>query len=81
MPGSYTPSTLFCKVGDLVEFALDIDAANFDGREGSVSRGDIYEAACLVGSGWDLKKLSGSGPEWLRLLNSEMPRYVRKLET
>ena len=30
----------------------------------------------LVGEGWDLKLISGKGPDELRILNSDMGKYV-----
>ena len=42
----------------------------------AVEVGATYEVIGLVGEGWDLKRKSGKGPDKLRILNSDMAKYV-----
>jgi hypothetical protein len=63
---------LFCKVGDTLEFIREVI---LDSNE-RVNIGDRYTVVNLIGSGWDLEKLSGEGSTFLRILNSEMKDYV-----
>lgn len=68
---------LFCSVGDIVEFIVAITTTPWPGEEPTeVKVGSKYEIIDLVGEGWDLKRLSGDGPIELRILNSDMDRYV-----
>jgi len=38
--------------------------------------GARYRAVDPIGLGWDLEKVSGAGPDYLRIINSDMPRYA-----
>lgn len=67
---------LFCKLGDFVEFIHDIELP----EDGHVRAGDRYQTVGLIGFGWNLERRSGSGPEFLRIINSKMPEYVRVFE-
>ena len=58
---------LFCKVGDLVEFVKEVVPTTWDDQLTSVvAVGDRYRVTGLVGSGWDLEREFGSGPNELR---------------
>ncbi len=49
-------------------------------NEGMLKVGDRYKVIDLIGSGWDLVRVTGIGPEYLRIINSEMQKYVRVLK-
>ena len=67
----------FCRVGDVVEFTMSVTTTPWPGeREVRIDAGDRYRAVGLVESGWDLERLSGTGPDYLRIINTEMPKYV-----
>lgn len=70
---------LFCKIGDTVEFTRDLYSEFWDDEEKEVKIGDKYKTVNLIGSGWDLQKVTGEGPEYLRIINSEMKDYVKVL--
>lgn len=75
------PEPLFCAVGDEVEFIRAVVPTPWEGElVAAVSVGDRYKAIRLVGSGWDLERVRGSGPAELRLLNSQMKEYVKVAE-
>jgi hypothetical protein len=68
----------FCAIGDVVEFVDDGTATSSSGTSSErVEKGATYRAVGLVGGGWDLECVAGSGPQELRLLNSEMAKRVR----
>ena len=72
---------LFCRVGDLVEFTITTEVRDWEGASTNlVEAGACYEAIALVGWGWDLERRQGNGPQFIRLLNSQMPERVRVLE-
>lgn len=66
---------MFCEVGDLVEFFADVHWNSSPGN-GDVKAGNRYEVIDLIGAGWDLRRISGNGPEYLRIMNSKMREYV-----
>ncbi|HEY9886673.1 MAG TPA: hypothetical protein V6C96_05365 [Vampirovibrionales bacterium] len=41
--------------------------------------GDVYLVLNLVGFGWDLKKVRGHGPEFLRIMNSDINKYTKRV--
>ncbi len=68
---------LFCSIGDIVRFITAIETTPWPGEEPiSVSIGATYKVINLAGEGWDLKRISGKGPKELRILNSDMGKYV-----
>lgn len=68
---------LFCATGDVVEFSVDVVFPRWqDETTETVRAGACYVTTGLVGFGWDLERVSGQGPERLRILNSEMSKYV-----
>jgi hypothetical protein len=74
---------LFCNVGDVVEFIAEITATTPPDGElpMRVPIGSQYETVGLVGYGWDLRRITGDGPDEVRVLNSDMPKYVRVMQT
>lgn len=72
---------LFCEIGDSVAFIEDIEQSQFDDGSAIAKKGDCYKVVDLVGSGWDLERISGDGPQYLRIINSDMKKYVRILTT
>jgi len=69
---------LFCNIGDVVEFHRGVLPQALEDEPCLViGVGDRYEAVGFVGSGWDLKRVSGGGPAEIRLLNSQMSDYVK----
>jgi hypothetical protein len=73
--------TPFCGIGDVVEFVVS-GATNSWGDETAerFEAGARYRVVGLVGWGWDLERVSGVGPDELRILNSSMPEYVTLVE-
>lgn len=69
---NYPSQQPFCKVGDTVEFIREVTTGNDE----NVKIGDKYTVVALIGWGWDLKKISGEGAIFLRILNSKMKDYV-----
>ena len=75
------PPALFCKLGDLVEFISGVFTTPEDDEAPlEISRGARYRAVGLVEFGWDLRRESGVGPVDVRILNSQMARYVVVVE-
>jgi hypothetical protein len=73
---------LFCKLGDLVEFVSDVFTTPKDDEAPlEISKGARYRAVGLVEFGWDLRRESGVGPVDVRVLNSQMARYVVVVES
>jgi hypothetical protein len=69
--------TPFCRVGDIVELTTSGTTNPWPGEvEERFEAGARYRAVDLIGWGWDLEKVSGAGPDYLRIINSDMPRYV-----
>lgn len=64
---------LFCKIGDELQFIVEIDSQN-------IKKGDVYKTIDLIGYGWDLERIEGDGTFFIRILNSEMSGYVILLE-
>ncbi|HEY5927609.1 MAG TPA: hypothetical protein VIV11_38255 [Kofleriaceae bacterium] len=72
---------LFCRVGDVVEVTHDAATASIDGEAPrKIAAGSRYRAVALVEWGWDLERVAGDGPDELRILNSQMPRYVKRID-
>jgi hypothetical protein len=68
---------LSCEVGDLVELLISGMATPWpDQTAERFEAGARYRVGGLVGWGWDLEKVSGVGPDQLRILNSLMPESV-----
>lgn len=74
-----TMQPLFCKIGDTVEFICDLYSESWDKDEEKIKPGDKFKIVDLIGSGWDLQRVTGSGPEYLRIINSEIKNYVKVL--
>ena len=73
--------TPFCNPGDVVEFMAAVTTNPWPGeRSERVEAGARYRAVALVGWGWDLEKVSGKGPYYLRVLNGDMPKQVSVVE-
>ena len=71
-------ATLFCAVGECVEFMRTVKTRSPDADEVEVvEKGAVYKAVRLTGYGWDLELFRGIGPKYVRILNSQMPEYVR----
>ena len=68
---------LFCSIGDIIRIIATIASTPWPGEKPiTVEVGATYEVVDLVGEGWDLKRVSGKGPDALRVLNSDMVKYV-----
>lgn len=68
---------LFCSIGDTVRIRASVTTTPWPGEVAvEVEAGAAYEVIGLVGWGWDLRRLSGKGPDELRILNSDMHRYL-----
>jgi hypothetical protein len=68
----------FCKVGDIVEFVIDVTPAPPDGKEPiSITAGARYVATSIVEAGWDLRRVAGEGPDEVRILDSQISKYTR----
>ena len=68
---------LFCSLGDIIRIIAAIATTPWPGEKSiTVEVGATYKVIDLVGEGWDLKRISGKGPDELRILNSEMGKYV-----
>lgn len=68
---------LFCQVGDVVKFKKTLTTSPWkDEMPANIHAGDLYVVTSLVGSGWDLERKTGNGPQNLRILNSELPDYA-----
>ena len=69
---------VICGVGSVVEFINEITTTPWPGEEPViVHKGSQYETVSLTESGWDLIRRTGQGPIELRILNSEMTKYVK----
>jgi hypothetical protein len=69
---------LFCNVGDVVEFIVEVARTPPEvDAPVRIAIGSQYETVALIGWGWDLRRITGEGPDEIRILNSEMPTYVR----
>ena len=71
-----------CKLGDLLEVIAPLDLlGTMDDPTPSVVQvsGQIYKASGLVDRGWDLTRVSGDGPDEIRILNSYVKRYFKVL--
>lgn len=72
---------LVMRLGDHLRLIADMDTND---EEAGVSMhtkaaGQLYEAADRKGAGWDLVKLSGEGPNPLRVLNDDVLRHFEIL--
>ena len=73
---------LFCKKGDILKFIKDLETNPWPDEEKKIiSEGDCYQAQNVVGYGWDLEKVKGNGPKFVRILNSEMKNYLIIIKT
>lgn len=71
-----------CNLGDLLEVIAPLDLlGTMDDPTQSVVKasGQIYKASGLVDRGWDLTRVSGDGPDEVRILNSYVKNYFRVL--
>ena len=69
-----------CDVGDLLEITAEFVVHDWDGNPTQVTAsGQIYRAQDLKGRGWDLVLVSGDGPEELRFMNGDVPRFFKVL--
>lgn len=67
-----------CKVGDILEFINDVTTHSWDkDHEEVAKKGDRYKVQGQVENGFDLVKISGEGPEEIRILNSLIPTYLK----
>ena len=71
---------LFCRIGDVVEITHAIKTNPWpDAKSQTIPSGTRYKAVALTGYGWDLKLIKGNGPEEVRILNSEMHKYLKRI--
>lgn len=71
-----------CNLGDLLEVIAPLDLlGTMDDPTPSVvqASGQIYKASGLIDRGWDLTRISGDGPDEIRILNSYVKDYFRVL--
>ena len=70
---------LYCRVGDTVEITKKIETnpAPNKGNPEQIEKGTIYQVADLIGLGWDLELVKGSGPKLIRIMNSSMPSLAK----
>lgn len=71
-----------CNLGDLLEVIAPLDLlGTMDDPTPSVvqASGQIYKASGLVDRGWDLTRVSGDGPDEIRILNSYVKKYFKVL--
>lgn len=69
--------SLNCSPGDIVEFKMDAPISAWpDEMPNIVQQGSRYRVVELVGEGWELERLSGFGPKFIRVLNSDIPKYL-----
>jgi hypothetical protein len=68
------------EIGDIVEFTRDVSIDSREGDTSFVEKGARYRVENLVGFGWDLEFVSGHGPTWVRILNSDVPKYVARVK-
>jgi hypothetical protein len=74
--------SLFCQIGDLLVFTRRVETSAWPGEPAQVvEAGDVYEAVSLTENGWDLERRQGGGPSHLRLLNSQLSKYVVRDES
>jgi hypothetical protein len=72
---------LFCQIGDMVEVIHTIETNPWSGEKAeTISTGARYKAVALIGWGWDLELVKGNGPKEVRILNSEMGKFVKRLK-
>lgn len=68
---------IFCSIGDFIRIIATIATTSWPGEKPIIVEvGATYEVIDLVGEGWNLKRISGKGPDKLRILNSDMDKYV-----
>lgn len=71
-----------CNLGDLLEVIAPLDLlGTMDDPTHSVLQvsGQIYKASNLVDRGWDLTRVSGDGPDEIRILNRYVKKYFKVL--
>lgn len=69
-----------CDIGDLLEVTAGFVVHDWDGNPTQVTAsGQIYRAEDLKGRGWDLVLVSGDGPEELRFMNGDVPKFFKVL--
>lgn len=71
-----------CNIGDLLEVIAPLDLLGVEeGQAGDAVQpsGQIYRAVSLVSRGWDLRLVSGNGPEEIRIMNGYVADYFRVL--
>ena len=72
---------LVMKLGDRLRLIADLDTNDADAGVSMHTKaaGQIYEASDRKGAGWDLVKLSGEGPNPLRVLNGDVLAFFEVL--
>lgn len=72
---------LVMSLGDRLRVVADLDTNNDEAGtlRHTKAAGQIYQAAGRKGAGWDLVKLSGDGPNPLRVLNGDILTYFEIL--
>ena len=74
-----TAGSRVCDIGDVVEFRLEVSATT--PPEGDtperIEVGARYVVTGKTGAGWDFSRISGQGPTQIRILESDVPKYVR----
>ena len=79
---SLTDAERACNVGDLLQVIAPLNLnGSWEDPTPSVVQptGQIYRAVNLVSRGWDLKLVSGNGPEEIRIMNGNVSNYFRVL--
>lgn len=72
------PWVPFCEIGDVVEFVMEVTTTPVDEKAAErIAPGARYITVALVGAGWDLRRVLGQGPDEIRILDSQMHKYVR----
>ncbi len=73
---------LFCSIGNVVEFVRDVKETSSVSRRSvdAICHGARYRVTGLVGNGWDLERLSGSGPTTIRVSNADMDKLMKVVE-
>ena len=64
---------LYCGVGEMLVFVCKVET-----ESGIIEKGDKYLAAEMIGFGWNLERVTGNGPPTVRILNSQMGRYLKR---
>jgi hypothetical protein len=68
---------LFCKIGDCLVIKQDIQTSPWPEETPlKICKGDKYKVVNLIESGWDLERITGLGPLFIRILNKDMSEYV-----